>query len=147
MKLQELFEISPRIASLAQRAAAGLGKAGDSLKGPIPLTRIQQEVENMRDEFNTYATKNQGQMSGVDMLVNFLRDRKDKKPRDEVDLDKGKIIGNDDRFDSNYVRGIFRQIAKAELQYAKDNPPDTKVRRSMAPKPDIKKAPGVIAPK
>ena len=42
---------------------------------------------------------------------------------------------------------IFRQIAKAELQYAKDNPPDTKVRRSMAPKPDIKKAPGVIAPK
>ena len=59
MKLQELFEISPRIASLAQRAAAGLGKAGDSLKGPIPLTRIQQEVENMRDEFNTYATQNQ----------------------------------------------------------------------------------------
>lgn len=147
MKLIDLFEFDPKVAGAAQAAASGIGQAADALKGPVPLTRIGQEADNIRNDFNKYATANQGQMTGVDILVNFLKDRKDKKPRDEVDLDKGKIIGSDDRFNSDYIRGIFRQIAKAELQYAKDNPPDTKVRRSMATKPDIKKAPGVIAPK
>ena len=119
MKLQELFEISPRIASLAQRAAAGLGKAGDSLKGPIPLTRTQQEVENMRDEFNTYATQNQKNMTGVDIFTSFVANRKKKNPRDELEINKSKLVKSDGTFDGAYIRSVFADIARAEQEQAK----------------------------
>ena len=127
MKLQDLFEISPRIGSAIGRAASGLGKAADAMKGPVPLSRIGQEAENMRDEFNKYATQKQGDMTGVEIFTSYVADRKKKNPRDNFEIDQAQLVNDNGKFNSSYIRGVFRQIAKAERKAAKADSKDTEV--------------------
>lgn len=52
MKLLDLFEYDPKVGAALGRAAQGIGQAGDTLKGPIPLTAKLQDMETMLNDFN-----------------------------------------------------------------------------------------------
>ena len=129
MKLTDLFEVDPRLGGALQKAASGIGQAAQDLKGPLPLSRARQEAENMRDEFNKYAGNNADKMSGVEIFTSFVANRKKKKPRDNLEIDKTTLVNDEGKFNARVLRSIFMDIAKAEMQYAKDNTPDTTVKR------------------
>lgn len=127
MKLTDLFEFDPKIAGAAQSAASGIGRAADALKGPIPLGKIGQEVDNMRNAFNKYATQKQGDMTGVEIFTTFVDARKKKNPRDNINIDSAKLVGDDGKFNGQEIRNIFTAIAKAERKAAKADSKDTEV--------------------
>ena len=118
MKLLELLEFDPRVARATQQAAAGIGQAGQSLKGPLTVSDLQGRVEQGIDKLEKEIAKDPDKKFG-DTFKDFLVQEKEAvKVTDNLGFryDNGRLIRNG-KPNSAYIRSVLKQLYKELNRY------------------------------
>ena len=114
MKLLDLFEYDPKVGAAIGTAAAGIGRAGDTLKGPIPLTAKLQDMETMLNDFNKKLNAKLNDNPDIAVAPFFAEwaagvAKKAGIKSFGLNVEPDKIVQNG-KPNSKYVRGLLSQM-------------------------------------
>ena len=111
MKLLELLEFDQRVARATQQAAAGIGQAAQSLKGPLTLRDIDGQAMQAIDKLEKEIAKNHNELFEVTFKDYLEKEKEAVKVTGKIGMeyDKGQLIRNG-KPNSSYIRKVLRKF-------------------------------------